>query len=171
MRTTSLLALLLAGVACLAGCGSTSSSTSTDTGGAPLAPVTGPLVVVDRSGTSHDLQASLRAGRPVALVFWQSWCKSCLEEAPGLAAAARELDGRMEFVGVVPGPDASVDETALDAAIARFELPYPQVRDRDLSLTQRFGIEGTPTIVVLGSGGQVVYRGHRAPEDWSALLP
>ena len=167
MRTTSLLALLLACTAALAGCGATSSST----GAGAMAPVTEPLVVVDRDGASHDLQASLRAGRPVALVFWQSWCASCLQEAPGLATAARELEGRLQFVGVVPGPDESVDESALDAAIARFDLPYPQVRDRDLALTRRFDIEGTPTIVVLGAGGRVVYRGHRAPEDWTALLP
>lgn len=167
MRTTRLLALLLACAAPLAGCGSTGASGEA----AALAPVTEALVIVDRDGGSHDVQAALREGRPVALVFWQSWCKSCLEEAPGLAAAARELDGRLDFVGVVPGPDASVDEAALDAAIARFGLPYPQVRDRDLALTERFAIEGTPTIVVLGAGGRVVYRGHRAPEDWAALLP
>ncbi len=169
MRTPSLIALLFGLVVGICACSSPAAGNEPDADS--LAPVTGPLVVVDRAGTSHDVQASLRAGRPVALVFWQSWCKSCLEEAPGLAAAARELDGRLQFVGVVPGPDASVDEAALDAAIARFELPYPQVRDRDLSLTRRFEIEGTPTIVVLGAGGQVVYRGHRAPEDWAALLP
>ncbi len=32
-----------------------------------------PLIVTDMDGETHDLDATLAAGVPVALVFWQSW--------------------------------------------------------------------------------------------------
>ena len=51
-----------------------------------------------------------------------------------------------------------------------FALPYPQVRDRDLALTRRFEVEGTPTVLVLGPDGRLLYRGHAPPESWFSLV-
>ena len=45
---------------------------------------------------------------------------------------------------------------------------YPQVRDRDLALTDTFDVRGTPTVVVIGLDGAVAYRGHELP-DWEAF--
>ncbi len=129
------------------------------------------LVVVDRAGASHDLSALLKEGHPVVLVFWQSWCGSCLAEAPQLAKDSEQWGQQLNFFGVVPGPSESVDEPAIDRVIKQFGLPHPQVRDTDLSLTKRFQIEGTPTILVLGPQEQVLYRSHDLPADWSKWAP
>ncbi|MFQ5655637.1 MAG: TlpA family protein disulfide reductase, partial [Planctomycetota bacterium] len=75
----------------------------------------------------------------------------------------------IQFVGVIPGPDENVDEEEVRRLAKSFRLPYPQARDRDLSLTRRFGVRGTPTIIVLGPGGVVRYRGHSLPADLEAL--
>lgn len=131
--------------------------------------VRAPLLLTDMEGRTHDVDALLRRDRPVALVFWQTWCESCIREAPGLAAAAREQDGRVEFFGVVPGTDEYVDDEEVRRTAAEMGLPYPQVRDRDLALTDRYGVQGTPTIVVLGAGGRILFQGHRPPGDWSAF--
>jgi len=157
----SLLSATLLGL--LAACGATAAARE-------RGPLPTPLVVVDRAGESYDLDALLAGGRPLTLVFWQSWCESCLAEAPQVAAAARELEGHVAFVGVVPGPDAVVDQAAVDAAIERFGLPAPQVRDHDLVLTRGFGVDGTPTVLVLGRRREELYRGHELPPDWSAWL-
>ena len=53
--------------------------------------------------------------------------------------------------------------------VATFDLPYPQVRDRDLFLTRRFDVKGTPTLVVIGAEG-VLYEGHGPPEDWNTVV-
>ncbi len=117
-----------------------------------------PLVLADE----------LSSGKKVALVFWQAWCGSCRAEAPELVAASRKYPG-IEFIGVVSGPDDAVDAAALERAIRDLRLPYRNVRDRDLELTNALDITVTPTIVVLGSHGDVLYRGHELP-DWDALL-
>ncbi len=70
---------------------------------------------------------------------------------------------------MVSGPDTSVDEDALTLTIQRLGLTYPQVRDRDLSLTRAFDVQATPTIVVLDGEGDVVYRGSTLPR-WDALI-
>ena len=126
-------------------------------------------VVTDRTGVCHDLDADLAAGRPVALIFWQTWCASCLRETPVLASASRAFGDRIRFFGVIPGPDAVVDESEITRTVDSFDIPYPQLRDRDLSLTRLFDVQGTPTILVLGPDKRVLYRGHAPPEDWASL--
>jgi len=159
MRTTLLLVLALTCACASDQIVRSSEVTHTD--------VAVPLVVTDMDGGTHDLDEALQAGRPVALIFWQTWCASCIEEAPQLAADARAHGDEILFVGVVPGPDDYVDDGEVEQMAAKLGLPYPQVRDRDLSLSRRFEVKGTPTIVVLGKGGRILYNGHRPPEDWS----
>lgn len=129
-----------------------------------------PLVVTDMDGARHDLDAALERGGTVGLVFWQTWCESCAQEAPRLAEAAREHQGRIAFLGVVPGRDDLVDAGEVRAVARRWGYGFPQVRDPDLVLSRRLGVEGTPTIVVLGRGREVLYRGHRPPPEWAPYL-
>ncbi len=159
---TSLLSIL----PLIAACGSTGQ-----TGPAPaLQYDVQNLGVVDRGGNQHDIGTTLDRNKPVTLIFWQSWCAPCLQEAPALAAAARQWGERMLFLGVIPGPESAVDEDAVDAAVDKHGLNYGQIRDKDMALTKLFGVQGTPTILVLGKGGKVLFRGHETPTDWSAFL-
>jgi len=122
--------------------------------------------VTDIDGTRHDLSAELANGKSVALVFWQTWCKACLREAPELAAAARKHAGSVAFYGVVSGPDEYVDDGKVRTVAKKYSMPYPQIRDRELELTHQFHVRGTPTIVVVRPDGRVAYTGHQPPESW-----
>ncbi|MEZ6187155.1 MAG: TlpA disulfide reductase family protein [Planctomycetota bacterium] len=122
------------------------------------------------NGVSYDVDQALARGETVALVFWQTWCESCEKEAPLVAQAAKEHTGKIRFFGVVPGKDETVKESEVLAVADTWGYAtFPQVRDRDLSLTQKLGVKGTPTIVVLGKGSEVLFNGHRPPQDWSRL--
>lgn len=127
------------------------------------------LVLVDMDGTQHHVDALLDSGQNVALVFWQTWCTSCKREAPNLAQAIREHADAIRFFGVVSGPDAAVDDEKVRRVAREWKHPHPQIRDRDLSLTRRFNVRGTPVIIVLGRDGEVLYRGYRPPKSWAAL--
>jgi len=120
-------------------------------------------------GREVDLDSASKSGRTVVLVFWQTWCASCLAEAPHLAATARAHPDELLFVGVVPGPDADVDEEEIARIVKRYDLPYAQIRDRDLAWSRAFDIRGTPTLIALRPDGREGWRDHRAPADWSAL--
>lgn len=122
----------------------------------------------DTAGKSMVIADELGAGKKVALVFWQAWCAPCRAEAPSLVAASRKYPD-LRIIGVVSGPDESVDVEELQRTIAELQLPYPTLRDRSLELTQAFEVTGTPTIVVLGAKGEVLYRGHKVPA-WDTLL-
>jgi len=128
------------------------------------------LALTDMDGATLDLASDLASGRPVVLVFWQTWCGSCRAEAPELVRAVERLGERAHFVGVIPGPDGLVDDDEVRATALDWKLPYAQVRDRENALTGGLGVEGTPTIIVIGPDRSVRYRGHRLPSDWDSLL-
>ena len=86
-----------------------------------------------------------------------------------LIRARRTLEARL---GALHGGIATVIVShCADCAlltIRELHLPYRNVRDRELELTDALGITGTPTIVVLGPNGRILYRGHEVPE-WETL--
>ena len=161
---------------CLLVLGGACSAPDTHDEPAPLASVAAPalapellgLGLPDLAGDPHSIAEGLARGNRVAVVFWQSWCAPCIAEAPHLAEAHRGIPD-LEVLGVVSGPDAAVDEDEVARTVFELGLPYPSVRDRTLELTDALEVKGTPTIVVVGEGGRVLFRGHRAPEDWDAL--
>lgn len=128
------------------------------------------LALTQTDGSSLDIDAALARGETVALVFWQTWCPSCREEAPQIAAAAQAEGERIRFVSVVPGKTGTVDEAKVEETRAAWGYQgFPLVRDADLSLSRSLEVRGTPTIVVLGKGRRVLYRDHRPPADWATL--
>ena len=127
------------------------------------------LIIQDMAGRPHDLDSILGRGQSIALVFWQTWCKPCLREMPELARVDRQYSPRIRFYGIVSGTDEDVDDAKVKSLVERLGVGYPQVRDRDLRLSRGFKIDGTPTIVILGPGRSVLYRGHQLPDNWAVF--
>lgn len=134
------------------------------------ASATEPLAFADMDGHAHDADALLEDGTPVVLVFWQTWCGSCKREAPELVKAVEHYGESLKFFGVISGPDDAVDDKQVARVAKEWHLEHPQIRDRDLTLTKRFKVVGTPAIIVVGRGGKTLYRGHRLPEDWTQFI-
>ena len=123
-------------------------------------------VLEDMEGSKLDVDGALASGRRVAFVFWQTWCGSCRAEFPELIAAAKKHKGKIDFIGLISGPDDLIDDAEVRAVAKEYELSYPQVRDRDLVLTRCYEVTGTPTIVIVGEGAKTLYLDHHAPESW-----
>ena len=134
------------------------------------APASEPLQLLDMDGRRHDADALIASGHAVVLVFWQTWCSSCKREAPDLARAVEEYGESIRFFGVVSGPDRVIDDEKVRRVAAEWGQRQPQIRDRDLALTKRFDVFGTPVVIVLGPGGRVLYRGFRLPEEWDSFV-
>jgi thiol-disulfide isomerase/thioredoxin len=135
---------------------------------AMTAPVS--MQCMDLDGKTLNPDADLSAGKPVVLVFWQSWCNSCLEEAPLVEQARRKYGDQVAFYGVVSGPDQSVDEDAVRKVVGQKQLKYPTLRDRDGALSRHFDVQYTPSVVILNPDRKVVYSGGHLPESWDWLL-
>lgn len=154
----------------LTGCGSGSETSGGDTDSGFVAG-DGSLVVVpadqripapDLVGETLDgstFRLADHRGEVVVLNVWASWCAPCRAEAPGLAALAREYDGKgVQFAGL----DTRDSDVSARAFVDRFGIPYPNVIDRDGQLQLLFGDslppQAIPSTLVIDSEGRVAAR-------------
>ncbi len=121
------------------------------------------LVRVDGSPISlADLN-----GQPSVLVFWTAWCPACKEEAPHI----NELASQYEPRGVrVLGINIQDSVARTEGGIKEFGIRYAVARDADASITRRYNVIGTPTIIFLDRNGVVRYTGHELPQDLGPRL-
>jgi thiol-disulfide isomerase/thioredoxin len=121
------------------------------TGHRPLAPeFTGTTL------TGSRLSFSSYRGQVVVVNFWGSWCGPCREEAPALAAAARQYrPSGVAFLGV----DVRDTTASAEAFTHDFGVSYPSVSDTSSVITLDFTavvpIAGTPTTLVIDRTGHI----------------
>lgn len=98
-------------------------------------------------------------GTPTVVNVWGSWCGPCRVEAPDLARVARQMDGRVRFLGlnVRDNPEAA---RAFERA---FEIPYPSVHPEDspraiLAFNGALTAAAVPSTVVLDRENRIAAR-------------
>ena len=103
--------------------------------------------------------------KPVVLIVWASWCGYCMEEIPHLK---EELKDHPEFTWL----GLNVNKNPEDGRQVELEraLPWPSLSDPDLVIGDQFKVRGTPTLIVLNSKGDTVYRGRRTDDEFKAAL-
>jgi thiol-disulfide isomerase/thioredoxin len=111
-----------------------------DTIAAPLFPTRLPWVNVDRP------QASIQRGRPLLVEFWDFCRPNSLRTLPYVKAWHERYEAAgLRVVGVhCPGFEASRDEQAVRAAVARLQIGYPVLIDSALELWRDYENEGWP---------------------------
>jgi thioredoxin 2 len=93
--------------------------------------------IADADDTSFDVVAA-KSRLPVLVDLWAPWCGPCRMVSPALEALARERAGQLKLVKV------DVDQS-------------PQV-------SQRFAVQGIPTLLVIRDGDVVARQTGAAPE-------
>ena len=110
------------------------------------------------------------AGQVVVMPVWGSWCGPCRKEAPGLATASRDLEGKGAVVLGINTRDRN--KAAVERFNARFDIPYDSIYDEDGETLLAF--RGTlppmsiPSFVFIDAQGRVAAR-ILGPADLSTI--
>ena len=110
------------------------------------------------------------SGKVVLVNFWASWCDPCKEELPLLQCTHEEM---ARAGGLVLGIDSrDLSDKAL-ATVARYDLSFPNLRDRDAVLARKYGAVGYPETFVLDREGRIaaVRRGPVTEQWLDRVLP
>jgi cytochrome c biogenesis protein CcmG/thiol:disulfide interchange protein DsbE len=107
--------------------------------------------------------ASLR-GKPALVNFWASWCGPCDREAPELRRFSRRLHGRGTLVGV----DWNDALGGARNFIRKNGWTFPNLRDGDGVVGNRYGLSGLPNTFVLDADGRIV-KVLRGPQTVASL--
>lgn len=108
----------------------------------------------DTEGREHSNATA--AGQPSVLFFMASWCGSCRQNAPRLAAAHRDYGERAGFYTIAFDRTDTVE--SLEAWKAQYASPWPHGIDGSFSAAKNLSIVAQSSIVVLDAQGQVAQR-------------
>jgi thiol-disulfide isomerase/thioredoxin len=129
------------------------------------------FTLVDTMGVPREFPGG-RAGELVLLDFMTTTCVPCKHALPTLRALQTKYGLRgVELIGVSCDEANLPQRRALAAAYQKAErlnyLIYTEPTARPGQLRERFGVDGYPTLVLLDSAGEVLWKGH--PKDAAEL--
>jgi len=99
-------------------------------------------------------------GKPTLVIFWATWCPPCRREIPDLKAIQKDYAAKgLQMVSVA----INFRETRED--VVRFkqanELPYMVLWDEGNKISDRYAVEGIPTVLLVDPQGIIRYREHQ----------
>ena len=108
---------------------------------------------VQPDGKEVKLSDYLGKGKLVLVDFWASWCGPCREEIPTLKDVYYEFKGeKFDIIGVpVFDRVASTLET-----VKEFKMPWTQVLNMPEKLSEAYGFNYIPYIILVGPDGTIL---------------
>jgi len=126
---------------------------------APAAPAV--TLTLVGSGDKFDSRALL-GKKILVLRFQASWCKVCVDEAPGIQRLYERYRDRGVEVVAVHVQDGRDDTQRF---LESHRATYPAGLDPSLRVAQRFGFKRTPYTVVIDRKGEIVARLHGSADE------
>lgn len=120
------------------------------------------------NGTKVSLH-EFKGNRPVLLYFWATWCPSCRSAKPDVIKLREQTkEDELEILAINVGSGDSLEK------VKRYQESHPVnvpvLYDYDGLVTQAYHVQGIPLFVLINDDGDIVYRDHRLPGDFSKYL-
>jgi len=106
-------------------------------------------------GSSIDLSRVLQTKNAV-LVFWATWCPSCVGEIPHVEKYYSENGGTVAVIGI--NIRESKDKVA--SFVKKKGISYPVALDTGGEIAAAYGVQSIPTVVAVSRNGDILYYGH-----------
>ena len=126
------------------------------------------LTVIDMDGNKVSL-FDATANKTLLLYFWATWCKPCRLVTPQIVALAEKYNDRITVIGInVGGVDSPKD---IKKYGKRHNITYPLFIDSDNQTVEAYSIRAIPTVILLDTEGNILFRGNELPENLEQFLP
>jgi cytochrome c biogenesis protein CcmG/thiol:disulfide interchange protein DsbE len=116
-----------------------------------------------------NLSRASLAGKPLLLVFWNTWCPNCKEELPLInRLAGKFAPGELTVLAINTGLNDS--ENKARAFWQKSGYLFPTGFDRHFDTVESFGIRGVPTVLLVDASGVVRYKSPQLPDNMEERL-
>ena len=113
-------------------------------------------------------RASLK-GKPLLLVFWNTWCVNCKKEMPRIGRLARDSAAQgLTVLAINTGLNDS-EQKARDYW-KKNGYSFPVGFDRHFDIGESFGVLGVPTVLLVDAGGVVRYKSPVLPDNMAQRI-
>ena len=110
-----------------------------------------------------------RGEKFVHLIFWATWCPSCLREIPKLKNLySAIIDKPYEILSIDVGYNDSVRKVR--QVQEQYQLPYKILFDETGEVSRKYGVMGVPTHIVVNKEGIIVNQFNQLPENVAGYL-
>jgi thiol-disulfide isomerase/thioredoxin len=117
------------------------------------------LRVVDVNGlTDQSVTLSSFRGKVVVLEFMVSWCPICQSMAPSIEYLNQKYNGQDVVFLSVAGTQNGATAESTAGFIKEYRSTWTYVLDTDGSVFSTYGVDSTPTFLILDRSGVVVSR-------------
>ena len=101
--------------------------------------------------------------KPLYITFFAGYCDACKREIPRL----NEIHGEFARKDLITMYAVNLGDPKgrVEAMIERRGIEYPVLLDQKKAAQREFGVVGLPTNLVLGRGGEELYRSANPPDD------
>lgn len=115
---------------------------------------------LDWINTREPLSLEKLRGHVIVLDFWTYCCINCMHTLPVLAELEKKYqDKPVVFIGVHSAKFFNEKEKQnIAQAVARYEISHPVLVDKEMTVWNKFGVSGWPTIAIIDPNGTLVYR-------------
>ncbi len=124
------------------------------------------LPTLENSAQSLSL-SQFTQDNAVLLVFWATWCPSCITEIPILNEWHQKFGEQGLKILAVNVKENQ--QTVLDFK-QKHLFEYPVVMDGDGKVADTYGLAGLPVALFLAKGGEILYYGFGLPANLDHLL-
>lgn len=122
-----------------------------------------------RTFSGQQISSSTLSGKPLLLVFWNTWCVNCQRELVELERLEKTFGPqRLNILAINTGINDS-ERKARDY-IHQHAYSFAAGFDQDFAIGQAYQVRGVPTVCLIDSGGIVRYRQASLPDDLATLL-
>lgn len=111
-------------------------------------------------GTNKKVKLSeINSQKPVLIVFWATWCPSCMEEIPLLNDLYDRGSSKLEILAV----NVQESKNIIQDFLKKRPVKYRILQDSMGEIAMHYNVEGLPTSVLLAKGGEILYYGYELP--------
>ena len=116
-----------------------------------------------------EISLSQFKGKPTMVVFWATWCPPCRREIPLLKDLYKKYSAKgLQMLAVAVNFRETRDQVVQFANDN--ELPYTVLWDADNSVSEHYGVQGIPTVLLIDPQGVIRYRSHSLDDSFMSLV-
>ena len=141
--------------------------------------ITGPATAATVGEVAPDFEITTQNGdvirlsdyrgqKPVYVVFWNTWCHSCVRKTPRYMKLQEQLGDKVEIVAINTSRSDSPEE--MRSFEEHHHTNYSMAFDAGELITDRYGVYNVPTEFIVDIDGIIRYR-DGVPEYLAAHLP
>ena len=111
-----------------------------------------------------SLSRSTLGGKPMMLIFWNTWCTVCMKELPKINRLAERF-GPKEAAILAVNTGLNDSESKARAYWKKHGYVFPVGFDHSFEIGKAFKVRGVPTVFLVDSKGVVRYKSPEFPKD------